>query len=86
MKQTNLSINIRRLLKKLNCGEYLHHFGPKKYKFKQHIFALMLKEVCRMSFRRLANFLEMLGIKTPTYSALCKSRKRIPVVVWQKTT
>jgi transposase len=26
----------------------------------------------------------MFGIRSPTYSALCKSRKRIPVSLWQK--
>ena len=84
MKQEKLLKKLEHLLKKLNCREYLHHFGPKKYKFKHHIFALMLKEVCRMSLRRLTNFLGILGIKCPTYSALCKSRKRIPMWIWEK--
>jgi len=37
-----------------------------------------------MSFRRLSSFLNDLGINCPTYSALCKSRKRIPLSLWQR--
>ena len=70
------------LLKKIKCPRFLHHFGPKKFKFKQHVTALLLKEVLKCSFRRCSNLLEMFGIKTPTYSALCKSRKRIPFRIW----
>jgi len=84
MKKVKLLKKCEHLLKKLNCREYLHHFGPKKYKFKQHFFALLLKEVCRMSFRRLTNFLEVMNVEVPTYSALCKSRKRIPKWIWNK--
>ena len=85
MKNTNkLTRKIKRFLKSIGCPRFLHHFGPKKYEISEHIFALMLKEVCRMSFRRLTNFLEMLEIKRPTYSALCKSRKRIPKWIWGK--
>ena len=83
-KETKLLKKLECLLKKLNCREYLHHFGPKKYKFKQHAIALLLKEVCRMSFRRLTNFFSYFGFAIPTYSALCKSRKRIPLFLWQK--
>lgn len=83
-KQTKLVIKIERLLKKLNCREYLHHFGPKKFKFVHHACALLLKETLKCSFRRISKFLDLVNVKVPTYSALCKSRKRIPVAVWQK--
>lgn len=72
------------MLKKLKCKPYLHHYGPKKYNFLEHIFALVVKESCQMSFRRLHKFLTSIGIKCPTYSTLCKSRKRIPLKLWQK--
>jgi transposase len=84
-KQTKISIKIQRLLEnQLNSREYLHHFGPKKFKFLDHATALLLKETLKCSFRRISKILELLGIKTPTYSALCKSRKRIPVGIWRK--
>ena len=79
-----LTRKIQRLLKKLNCREYLHHFGPKKFKFVHHACALLLKETLKCSFRRISKLLDLLNVKVPTYSALCKSRKRIPIAVWQK--
>lgn len=60
----------------------MHYFGPKKYKLREHIFALLLMEVLRLSLRRVENLLYLLGFRVPTYSALCKSRKRIPVELW----
>ncbi len=81
-KENKLLIKIQRLLKKLNQREYLHHFGPKKYKLKHHITALMVMQVCKMSLRRVESFLVLFEIKVPSYSALCKSRKRIPICLW----
>jgi len=83
-KENKLVKKLEHLLKKLNSREYLHHFGPKKYKLKDHLLALLLKEVCQMSLRRLEKFLNLVGIKTPTYSAISKSRKRIPKSLWDK--
>ena len=72
------------LLKKLNCPRWLHHFGPKKYKLKQHLFALLSMTIFRLSFRRVSFLLEIFGFKVPTFSALCKSRKRIPASLFQR--
>ncbi len=81
-KTCKLVKKLESLLKQLNSREYLHHFGPKKYKFRQHVFALLFMQVARFSFRRVSEILSMLGFKVPTYSALCKSRKRIPLTLW----
>ena len=83
-KEVKLTRKIDWLLKKLNCPRFLHHFGPKKYKFKQHAAALLLKEVCKMSFRRVSNLFSMLDLAVPSFSALCKMRKRIPHWIWEK--
>ena len=83
-KEANLFKKIKGLLREIQCPRFLHHFGPKKYKFKQHALALLLKEVLKLSFRRVSKLLRLLGIIVPTYSALCKSRKRIPKWIWQK--
>ena len=40
--------------------------------------------VCRLSLRRVHKFLEMIGYKVPTFSALCKSRKRISPTLFQR--
>jgi transposase len=82
MKQSKLIKKLELLLKKLNCRSYLHRFGPKKFRLIQHMFALLFMQVARFSFRRASDILEMLGFKVPTYSALCKSRKRIPLDLW----
>jgi transposase len=81
-RECKLVKKLSSLLKILNCREYMHHYGPKKFKFVQHALALLLKESLKCSFRRISNTLEMLGFKVPTYSALCKSRKRIPTALW----
>ena len=82
VKEEKLVKKVSSLLRKINCPRYLHHFGPKKYKFMQHAVALLLKEVLRLSFRRVSKILILLGIEVPSYSALCKSRKRIPFWIW----
>ena len=85
MKQIrNLQIKIKRLLKKIKYPEFLHRFGPKTYKLENHISGLLVMQVCQLSLRRIEKFSNMFGQKCPTYSALCKSRKRIPVNLWQK--
>jgi len=80
----NLRIKIKRLLKKIKFPKFLHHFGPKKYELADHISGLLVMQVCQTSLRRTAKLTEMFGQKCPTYSALCKSRKRIPANLWQK--
>lgn len=81
-KEVKLVKKLNGLLKQLNQREYLHHFGPKKYKFVSHAVALLLKEALKCSFRRISRLLHQLDVITPTYSALCKSRKRIPIQLW----
>jgi len=77
-KEAKLIKKIKLLLRKANCPEFLHRFGPKTYKLYQHAFALFIKEECKLSFRRVSKLLSNLGFKVPTYSALCKMRLRIP--------
>jgi len=83
-REANLLKKIKGLLREIQCPRFLHHFGPKKYEFKQHAVALILKEALKLSFRRVSKLLAMLGIRVPTYSALCKARKRIPKWIWHK--
>ena len=83
-KEERLVNKIKRLLSRLGCPRWLHHFGPKKYELHQHMFAFVVMSVCRLSFRRVNKFLEMLGYTVPTFSALCKSRKRISPSLFQR--
>ena len=82
-KSCKLVKKLELLLRQLNCRGYLHHFGPKKFKLKHHLLALLLMQAYKLSLRRVESLLEMFGIKSPTYSALCKSRKRIPTIIWK---
>jgi len=80
----NLQIKIKRLLQKLKFPLFLHHFGPKKYKLENHVSNLLVMQICGTSLRRTEFVANLFGKKCPTYSALCKSRKRIPIDLWQK--
>ena len=79
----NLKIKIKRFMKKSGYGDYLHKFGPKTYEFVDHLTALVTMQSCRASLRRIEKILNFFGQTTPTYSALCKCRKRIPIKLWQ---
>ncbi|MDO8537958.1 MAG: transposase [archaeon] len=84
MKKNELLVDkVIGLLLQAKMPTYLHKFGPKKYKLWQHVLALFVKQECKLSFRRVVNLLNGLQQKVPTYSALCKSNKRIPLKVWQ---
>lgn len=83
-KEERLVNKIKCLLRRLGYPRWLHHFGPKKYELYQHIFAFVVMAVCRLSLRRVHKFLGMFGCKAPTYSALCKSRKRISPTLFQR--
>ena len=83
-KEERLVNKIKHLLRRLGCPRWLHHYGPKTYEFYQHIFAFVVMAVCRLSLRRVHKFLGMFGYKVPTFSALCKSRKRISPTLFQR--
>lgn len=83
-KEVKLVKKVDSLLKRIGCPRFLHHFGPKKYKFVQHAVALLLKESLKCSFRRITKLFSLLEIDVPTYSTLCKSRKRIPSWIWNE--
>ncbi len=76
--EAKLIKKIKLLLKRANCPEFLHRFGPKTYRFYEHAFALFIKEEYKLSFRRVSKLLRSFGFNVPTYSALYKMRLRIP--------
>lgn len=81
-KENKLFKKVKHLLRKIGCPRWLHHFGPKTYDFEQQALALLLKETFKFSFRRTSNILSMMGFIVPSYSTLCKIRKRIPMWIW----
>ena len=83
-KEIKLVNKVKRLLRKIGCPRWLHHYGPKKYEFLDHCFALLCKQLWQLSYRKISSVLTMLDIKCPSKSALQYSAKRIPFAIWQK--
>lgn len=77
-KEKSLIKKVAHLLKKANAPRWLHQFGPKTYEFLQHFVVLLVKQECKMGYRRATAFLRSLGLEVPTYSAVAKMNKRIP--------
>ncbi len=84
VKEVKLVNKVKCLLRRGKVPRFLHHYGPKKYEFYIHALCLLIKEVCKLSFRRVSKLLRSLGLDVPSYSALCKSRKRIPFWLWKR--
>jgi len=83
-KKNKLINKVKGLIKKAGIPRWLHHYGPKKYLFWHHALALIIKQECRLGYRRVSNLLRSLGFKVPTYSALAKMAKRVPLMMWQR--
>jgi len=84
VKENKLVKKVKRLIRKAGMPRWLHRFGPKKYEFWQHVLALIIRQECRLGYRRVSNLLNMLGYSTPTYSALAKMVNRIDFKLWKK--
>jgi len=56
--------------------------GPKTYRLVEHLLALLVRELCKLSYRKVSELLNGLGINCPSYSALCKMAKRVPRALW----
>ena len=83
-KQTTLVNKIKHLLKRAGIPDWLHHYGPKKFKFWQLSLGLLVKEVFRLSYRRAMRFLNEFYSIGLHWTTLQKFRKRLPLVIWQK--
>jgi hypothetical protein len=75
---------VKRLLRRARMPRWLHHYGPKKYEFWQHVLALLVRQQCQLSYRRVVSLLRGLGQTVPTYSALIKMTLRVPQALWQR--
>ena len=83
-KEEKLVQKVKGLVRKAGLPRWLHHMGPKKYEFWHHAIALVVKEECKLGFRRVSRLLKGLGFHVPSYSALQKMRKRIPFPLWKR--
>lgn len=83
-KEIKLINKIKRLLRRLGCPRYLHHYGPKTYEFYQHMVALVVRWYCRLSYRRVVKLLDLLGMECPSKSALQYNSNKIKTAWWNK--
>src|SRR3989344_1639520 len=83
-KGKKLVNKVKRLIRKAGLPRYLHRFGPKKYEFWQHGLAYLVKQECKLSYRRVTRLMRGLGMEVPCPSALCMSFHKIPLGLWQR--
>ncbi len=81
-KEAKLVKKVKRLLKRLGCPRWLHHFGPKKYEFYEHLCALLFRHLCRLSYRRVVKLFDLLGFVCASKSALQYTAKHMPKWIW----
>jgi hypothetical protein len=83
-KETRLVNKVKRLLRRLGCPRWLHHFGPKKYEFFEHFYALIVRFFCRLSYRRVKQLLDWLGFRCPSKSALQRTAMKLNSGFWNR--
>ena len=83
-KKERLVNKVKCLIKRVGLPRWLHHFGPKKYEFWNHSLAYIVKQECKLGYRRVTRLLRGLGIKCPCPSALCMSFNKLSFSIWQK--
>ena len=83
-KEQKLVNKIKRLIKRVGLPRWLHRFGPKKYEFLHHAVAYIVKQECKLGYRRVTKLLRWFGFKCPCPSALCTSFNRLPLQLWQR--
>ena len=84
VKEVKLARKIKRFLKRLGCPRWLHHYGPKTYEFLEHLVALLIRSFCRLSYRRVKQLLDLLGIRCPSKSALQYTANKLSASFWQR--
>ena len=85
METKNKLINkIKHLVKKAGLPRWLHHFGPKKFKFWELALGLLVKETFRLSYRRTMYFLDEFYCIELHWTTLQKFRQRLPLSIWQR--
>ena len=72
------------MIRRLGCPRWLHHYGPKKYEFLDHLLALLVRAFCRLAYRRVTQLLDLLGITCPTKSSLQRTAKKLDSFFWQR--
>ncbi|MFH1421257.1 MAG: IS5 family transposase [Planctomycetota bacterium] len=82
-KENKLIKKVKRLIRKAGLPRWLHKYGPKKYELWHHLIALLVREFCKLSYRRVKQLFDLLGFLCPSKSALQYNAKKIPAALWQ---
>lgn len=84
MKSKNKLINkVKRLVRKVGLPKWLHRFGPRKYEFLDYAIAYIIKQECRLGYRRVTRLLSGLGFNCHCPSALCMNFNKLPLQIMQ---
>jgi len=82
-KKETLIKKVKHFLKQINAPKRLHRFGPKLFELWEHVFALFVKSMCRLSYRRTSEFLEMTGFNVASKSTLQRYSIKLTLPFWQ---
>ena len=83
-KEKKLVQKVKCLIRRVGLPRWLHRFGPKKYEFLDHAIAYLVKQECRLGYRRVTRLLRWLGHTCPCPSALCMSFNKLPLAIWKR--
>ena len=83
-KENKLIKKVKRLIRRLGCPRWLHHYGPKTYELYQHLCALLVRYFCRLSFVRVKQLFDLIGIICPSKSALQYTSAKLKCSFWEK--
>ena len=75
---------VKRLIRRAGLPRWLHQYGPKTYELWNHALAWLIKQECKLGYRRVTRLLRGLGLKCPCPSALCMGFARMPLPLWQR--
>lgn len=82
-KEERIDRKIHRLFKAAGHPRWIHHYGPKKFETWILCLGIIVKQVYRLSYRRVMRFFkEHFGISIH-FTTLQKAAKRMPKSIWQ---
>lgn len=82
-KRKRLISKIQRLWKRAGLPQYLHRYGPKKFRSFFLAFCWFITQEYTRSLRRTQQFLFELGLPVPHWTTIQKASCRFPARVWR---
>ena len=82
-KEEHSDRKIKRLFKAAGHSLWYHHMGPKKFQTWIHCLGLIVKQVYRLSYRRVARYIDEHYNISMHWTTLQKAASRLPKSLWQ---